>query len=205
MLSRFGFRCAAPVLAVLLLGGVGCGDRYMGRFQYKPNPYSTTLAGNVDGSSGPVQVLVSVLGVRETDDGKSAELVSTFVLENMAEQPVRFDPDTLALFSADLERFQDAVAKPSEPKDIKAGERHRVLARFEFPEGLLPEDLDMAGLSLRWTVDIAGEDLTRSTTFTRTYTPRYYSYRRTAYGNDSYRGEPDGLYYYDRRRAELSP
>lgn len=205
MLSRSGLRCAVPVLAVLLIGGVGCGDRYMGRFQYEPNPYSTTLAGDVDGSAGPVQVLVSVLGVRETKDGKSAELVSTFVLENMAEQPVRFDPNSLALFSADLERFQEPVTEPSEPTDIEAGERHRVLARFEFPAGMLPEDLDMAGLSLRWTVDIAGEDLTRSTTFTRTYTPRHYSYRRTAYGNDAYRGEPDGLYYHDRRRAELSP
>jgi len=197
MRSQVGLRCAVcGLMLTVLSGGLGCGDRYAGKFRYRPNPYATTVASKADGAAGPVEMLAAIRDVREVEDGEGATLHATLHLENLADRQVRFDPGSLALFSADLRRFGEPETTPSAEVTLDPGGSMKILARFPFPEGLKPEDVDMSGLNLRWTVQIGDEKLTRNSTFTRIHPRRYYTDPR--YGWGGYYGTGGGVYFRQR-------
>ena len=97
-------------------------------------------------------------------------------VDNTSPYQVTFDPAMLVLFSAGLERFAEPIARPAEPIDLAPGGSGMIDASFPFPETGTPEDMDLSGLNVRWTLVIDGESVTSSATFLRLPTGYYDRY-----------------------------
>ncbi len=154
-------------LALVILGG--CATTYDERYLYEPRlvDVETTVPGEAEGP--PVHTLVTVAGVRRADPDASlpASVEIRLRIENAGPAAVSFDPETLALFSADFTQFPAPITRPAEPLDIPPGQTGTIEVLFPFPGGRYPGDLDLGGLNLRWTLSIEGQPVTRSTTFNR--------------------------------------
>jgi len=173
-------------VAVGLAGGCSVYDsRYI--FDPAPAEVASSRAGTAD--EQPARTLVSILGVRRPD--KESDLPAgvdvRLRVDNTSPYHVLFDPSTLSLFSAGLEKFPDPVRYPPDPVDIEPGGRAVVDACFPFPEGTTPQDMDLSGLSVRWTLMIDGQPVTSSTGFSRQPAGYYDRYRhRVGVGYGAY-------------------
>lgn len=154
----------------VLLGGCATGlDR---NYRYHPRPYSAELSAPGDEADGAVRVLAAVAGLRrDPDRGPSVEV--TLRIDNETEQPVRFDPGSLQLSSADLQRFPEPETDPKETKAVKPNGSARITARFPFPGGKYPGGYDLGGLNLRYAVQIGERTVRKDVTFQRQREPFY--------------------------------
>ena len=173
MTARIG--SMSLVLAVAVVGGCSV---YDSRFAFDPSPVDVPASrpGSLDAE--PVRTLVTVLGVRRADDRSvlPAGVEVRLRVDNTSPYDVMFDPATLVLFSAGLERFADPIAIPAEPMNLAPGGSGMIDACFPFPETGTPDDMNLSGLNIRWTLVIDGEAVTSSATFLRLPTGYYDRY-----------------------------
>lgn len=154
------------VLAAALVGGCSV---YDSRYAFDPGPVDVPAARPGAPDAEPVRTLVTVLGVRRADD-RSATPPGVEIrlrVDNISPYQVTVDPATLVLLSAGLERFAEPITLPEEPIDLAPGGSGMIDARFPFPEARTPDDMDLSGLNVRWTLVIDGESVTSSATFVR--------------------------------------
>ncbi len=174
------YRAVILFTAVGLVGGCSV---YDSRYIFDPAPAQVASArpGTVDQEHA--RTLVSVLGVRrplkESDLPGGVEV--RLRVDNTGSYRVQFDSSTLSLFTAGLEQFPDPVLHPADAVDLGPGDSAVIDACFAFPEGKTSQDLDLSGLSVRWTLLIDGLPVTSSTGFSRQPTG-YYDRRRHRIG-----------------------
>ena len=165
--------CAAVALAV----SGGC-SVYDTRYLFEPRPLDVQSSKPGAAGAEPVRTLATVIGVRRRDSRSQipASVEVRLRVDNTSPFPVSFDPGSLALFSAGLEQFPDAIARPHDPVELSPGGTAVVEAFFPLPDGRYPSDLDLSGLNLRWTLEVDGEPVTSSASFIRLPTPYYDRY-----------------------------
>ena len=164
MTARIG--SMSLVLVVAVVGGCSV---YDSRFAFDPGPVDVPASRPGSPDAEPVRTLVTVLGVRRADD-RSAMPPGVDVrlrVDNTSPYQVTFDPAMLVLFSAGLERFAEPIVIPAEPIELAPGGSGMIDASFPFPEAGTPNDMDLSGLNVRWTLVIDGESVTSSATFER--------------------------------------
>ena len=135
--------------------------------------------------NGPT--LLSVIGVRRADnDSQLPRSVEVRLrVENTSPFRVKFDPGSVALFSAGLQRFPDPILHPPATADLGPGESVVMEAFFPFPDDESFSDFDLSGLNVRWTMDIDGHQITSSASFARlpqAYYDRYPNRIGVGYG-----------------------
>jgi hypothetical protein len=163
-LQRLGPQSLALVGAAVMLGGCSV---YNSRYVYAPRPIDVPAAKPGADDAEPARALVTVVGVRR-EDAESQLPASVEVrlrLENTSPFRLAFDPASLALISADLDRFPDPIVRPAGSIAVAPGGSAVVEAYFPFPDGRGPDDLDLSGLNVRWTVAVDGLDVTSSAGF----------------------------------------
>lgn len=160
---------------MLMLGGCSV---YNTRYAYTPAPVDVATTRPGDGDGGPVRTLISVIGVRREDPKSElpASVEVRFRVENTSSHPVTFDPATLTLYSAGLEPFPDPIVRPGGPIELPPDGVAVVEAYFPLAGDGHPSAHDLNGLNVRWTLDIDGEPVTSSASFTRRPVPYYERY-----------------------------
>jgi hypothetical protein len=162
-----------------LLATAGC-SVYDSRYVFGPGP-ADVAAFQPGSGEASVQVLVTVPGVRRADKkaGTPACVEVRLRLDNSSAAVATFDPRSLSLFSAGLERFPDPSVHPQQVVELAPGAFELVDACFPFPQGRRPSDMNLEGLNVRWEISFGGLPVTSSATFTRQPTGYYdrYPYR----------------------------
>jgi hypothetical protein len=181
------YRAVILFTAVGLAGGCSV---YDSRFIFDPAPadVASSKPGTVDEEHA--RTLVSVLGVRrplkESDLPAGVEV--RLRVDNTGSYRVQFDSSTMSLFTAGLEQFPDPVRHPADAVDLGPGDSAVIDAFFAFPEGKTSQDMDLSGLSVRWTLLIDEQPVTSSTGFSRLPTGYYDRHRhRVGVGYQAYR------------------
>ncbi len=153
--------------AALLAAGPAACSTYLAGYDYVPRPVDVELA---PGS----RVLVTVPGVRragkaglEAVDGAAVEV--QLQVDHGGPGVLVLGAEGLELTGGNLVRLEGPVTDPAAGLRVERGESARLVAFFTLPgrEGGATADLD--GLNLRITVEIDGQRVTRSATFTERY------------------------------------
>ncbi len=183
--------------AILGLSGMsavlgGCSG-YDHRYVFLPGPIDVEAA--VPGVEGvePARTLVSVVGVRKADPkaGLPESVEVRLRVENTSPVDIRFDPASLQLVSAGLERFPDPIVQPMRGVTLAPGESAQVDAWFPFRADERPTEMDLSGLNLRWTIVIEGQRVTSSASFQRRPDAYYDRYQhRVGVGFQGHYREP---------------
>jgi hypothetical protein len=149
------------------LAAAGC-SAYDSRYVFGPGPVDVPAA-RPGSEEGPVQVLVTVPGVRRADKkaGTPACVEVRLRLDNTSPAAATFDPRSLSLFSADLEQFPDPRVTPADSVQLPPGGHALVEACFPFPAGRSPGQMNLDGLNVRWEVAFDGQPVLSSATFVR--------------------------------------
>ncbi len=157
---------AIPALAAAAATLCGC-SVYDSRYLYEPRPVDVQTRKPGADDVEPARTLVTVVGVRREDSRSQlpASVEVRLRVENTSPFPVAFDPGSLALFSAGLERFPDPIVRPEGSITVAPAGSAVVEAFFPFPDGRDPDDLDLSGLNLRWTLEVGGHAVTSSASF----------------------------------------
>lgn len=163
------------VLVATVVGGCSV---YDSRFAFDPGPIDVPVSRPGSPETEPVRTLVTVLGVRRADENSSMPpgVEIRLRVDNTSPYQVTLDPAMLVLFSAGLERFADPIVLPAEPIDLAPGGSAMIDANFPFPDSGTPQDMDLSGLNVRWTLVIDGESVSSSATFQRLPTGYYDRY-----------------------------
>lgn len=152
-------------ISIIGIGLMGC-SAYDTHYKYEPHPADVPVS--VNGHSGPaVKALVTVMGLRR--ENKKLNIPTSVHVglrfENVSDQAVRFDPSSLVLVAADLDQFPSPTTIPSDPVEVEPGKVGQVEAYFPFPGGKYPGGFDLSGLNLRWTLEVGGQAVPGSATF----------------------------------------
>ena len=89
-------------------------------------------------------------------------------LENMGSTPAQLLTDSFSLYSADLQLFGSAMVVPAQAPPIPSGGSATFDIAFPLPDGRSPDDLNLRGLNMRWTVMFGDRRVTTGASFTRT-------------------------------------
>jgi hypothetical protein len=174
---RPGRRVALAGVAAMLCG---C-SVYNSRYVYAPRPVEVESVKPGADDAEPARTLVTVVGVRRDDEESQlpASVEVRLRVENTSPFPVAFDPGTLALFSAGLDRFPDPIVRPEGSVALEPAGSAIVEAFFPLPDGQRPSDLDLSGLNVQWTLEVGGHAVTSSASFLVLPTAYYdrYHYR----------------------------
>jgi hypothetical protein len=170
-------RCTSALVGVAVMLG-GC-SVYNSRYVYEPRPIDIEAPRPGADDAEPARTLVTVVGVRRADDKTQlpACVEVRLRVENTSPFSVAFDPESLVLFSAGLERFSNPIVRPEAPITIEPAGSAVVEAFFPFPEGRTLGELDLSGLNLRWSLQVGGQPVTSSASFVRlpnAYYDRYH-------------------------------
>jgi hypothetical protein len=150
------------LIAAMLAGGCSAYTEH----RYRPHPASSEITIGPATDAQPVQALATVVGVRKEGAREYPATVEVrFALENNTPVPVRFEPDSLELRGADLERFAPPIVVPDGPAVVPPGERATWTAHFPFAGRQVPGNHDLSGLNLRWRITVGDQPVTRSVSF----------------------------------------
>lgn len=158
------------VLIIGLLGSAGCRPSvYVRGYAFYPQPAAVEVLSRGGEQPSPLTVLISVLGVHKQDVRKNIpySVVLRLRFENTGSIPVVFDPRTLDLVTGTLQPFEPALPQPDLPVTIPPGRRITVSAKFPFPSGRTPSDMDLSHLRLRWEVTIDKYPVVQTAAFDR--------------------------------------
>lgn len=151
------------LLAVLMCSA--CSTYYNHTFLPAPLEVQQQVDGDPDSQA---RALVTIVGIRKPDSkaGTGARFELRMRLQNLGAKPVQLDLDTMSLVSADLVNFGQADARPA-PEPIAAGDEAVYDIAFALPDGHSPNDYNLAGVNLGWTVDFGEQRVTTGVTFER--------------------------------------
>ena len=179
-MSRWRIFLLVGVAALL----VGC-SVYDKRYAYKPMTATVEAPVAGAGGSGPPVTLVQIAGVRRADErsGLPASIEVRLKVHNASAAAVTFDPRTLVLSGAGIERFPDPVLRPLGVIALGPAETTEAEAFFPLPEAGEPEDLDLSALRVRWIIDVGGHAVNANADFELLPTAYYDRYpNRTGVG-----------------------
>ncbi len=174
----------------MMAAGLACGcSVYDSRYIFDPAPADVASARPGAADQEPARTLVSVVGVRRPD--KKSQLPAGVEIrlrvDNTSPYQVLFDSSSLVLTSAGMDRFPDPILHPADPVDLRPGDSAVIDACFPFPEGRTPQDMDLSGLGVRWTLVIDGQPVTSNAGFSRQPTGYYDRHRnRVGVGFQAY-------------------
>lgn len=128
--------------------------------RYQPAPLEVKVESEHD-PNAQMRVLVSVLGIQRSDDSAHLRLR----LEKTGTRPARLVAESLSLLTADLTAFGKPTVTPepavlSEPDAVATYD-----VAFPKPAGKKLDELDVAGLNLKLTIDFDGLPVTSGATF----------------------------------------
>jgi len=156
------------LLSSCLLGCASYGD-----VRFRPNPMDVRVARSED-TPRLASALVSVRGIEKASEGSegegSWEIVVRIRIENEADGELSFPAGESELLDGGLSPFSAPRVSRLEPASddslrLAPGETGVFDLRFPFPPGRGPEEVDLSGLSLRWSVEVDGALLRVSSLF----------------------------------------
>jgi hypothetical protein len=155
------------LVPLALLLAVGCSSHYPHVFYPAPLEVEQGIEGNPQAQA---RALVSILGIRRPDKklGRTAQVEVRLRLENLGATPLELVADSLTLVAADLRAFDGALLRP-EPDPIPQDGVRVYDLLFPFPSGEGPDDYDLKGINLGWSVDFGGQRVKTGVTFERAY------------------------------------
>jgi hypothetical protein len=177
---------------------------YDSRFAFEPAPHGTTVT-RKDNDEAAARVLASVVGVRraDSDTQRPREIETRVRVENVGQEPITFDPQSLVLVTADLVELQPTLVEPPSIPEIPPGGDATVTAYFPVPGGGGSYDArTLAGLDMRWHLRIGARPVSGNSQFRMRADAYYASYYYYPY--PSYYGYPyhhPWHYPYYRRRG----
>jgi hypothetical protein len=133
----------------------GC-SVYDTRYAYKPMTATVEAPVPGAGGTGPPVTLVQIVGVRRADERSQlpASVQVRLKVQNASATAVAFDPASLVLAGAGIDRFPDPVLRPAEVTALAPAESAEFEAYFPLPGGREPGDLDLSALRVRWQLDV---------------------------------------------------
>lgn len=157
---------SAFATVLLLVALTGC-STYDTRYAFEPRPAEAPLR-TPEGVT-VAQMLTSVVGVRRAvpAEGVGAAVEVRVRIDNVSDRPMRFDPGSLTLLSADLRDFPRPHVDPAGIVDVTRETPVDLVAFFPIPDDSSQPPMDLSGLSLRWAVVVEGTTLPGSLTFER--------------------------------------
>jgi len=160
--NRLRLLClAAPCLAT------ACSVPRWYDYGFSPSPNEIEVPSPGD-SSADLRVLVTILGIARGQEKQPDQVEVRMRMENMGSTPARLITDSFALYSADLQLFGPAVVVPHDVPPVPAGGSATVDIAFPLPDGRGPDDMNLRGLNMRWTVAFGDRHVTTGATFSRT-------------------------------------
>jgi hypothetical protein len=136
-------------------------------YGFSPTPNETQVQSPEDGGV-QLRVLTTILGISRGDDGKPDRVEARMRIENLGTTTVQLLTDKLALYSADLQVFGAPEVLPPQVPPVPAGGNTTIDLAFPLPDGRNPEQMNLRGLQLSWTVQYGDQHVTSGASFTRT-------------------------------------
>jgi hypothetical protein len=115
-----------------------------------------------------VRALVTILGIMKGYSGAPDRIEVRMRLENIGGTPARLEPDSFSLVTADLQVFEHPELEPPETPVLQPGDVAAVDVAFALPLGKRPENFNLRGITLDWTMDFNGVRQRSSVPFSRT-------------------------------------
>lgn len=163
------------LLSAGLLGLAACTSPYYDH-RFQPAPLEAEVSTQAV-PEAQLRALITVLAIERGKDKVPDRAIVRFRLENLGSVPAKLDVPTLSLVSADLMAFDPPAELSGECGDIEPGKDAVCDFAFPLPRGLHPDQLDLSGLNLRFTVLFKEHRVTHGATFRRVdwlyYDPYY--------------------------------
>lgn len=146
---------------------------YDTRYRFEPMPVESDVV-TADNSAVLARGLVSVVGLRKADEeaGLPASMELRLHAENPGSAPFILEAGAARLYTADLKPFPAPAVDPQGDPEVAGGAAASVTLYFPLPDGSSASDLNLGGLSLRWSVRRGPDSTATNATFTRA-TPVY--------------------------------
>jgi hypothetical protein len=150
----------------LLLGALagGCRSTY---YDARFGPVTQEVRLATEDGQGQARALVSVRGVRRSQEGEPACAELRLRLENLGTRAFLLEQPSLELLCGDLLPFGPARVLSNEAPQVTPGTAGIYELRFPMPGGRSPDEVNFSGLNLRFTLDFEGERVTAGTPFER--------------------------------------
>jgi len=136
-------------------------------YGFSPSPNEIEVPSPGD-SNADLRVLVTILGIARGADKQPDRVEVRMRMENMGATAAQLVPDSFSLYSADLQLFGPPIVVPSEPPPVPSGGSATFDIAFPLPDGRGPDDMNLRGLNMRWTVMFGDRRVTTGATFART-------------------------------------
>jgi len=155
------------ILIAMGLGLAGCGP-YAAKHHYLPQPGHVAFDASATEQRPDARAVVTVIGILRSlpDEPKRKGVELRLRLENLSEQPIRFDPGQSVLLDAALSALPGPIEAPK-PVTLERGQERAVTLVYRLPESTASRGDALKGLNLRLTLDVSGNPITRSITFHR--------------------------------------
>ena len=174
------FLARATSISVLsFLAACNSSPFYEHRFQ--PAPYEAQVASDAVAGS-QIRALVTILGLERANDGAPYRAIARFRLENLGTVPATVEMDAFQLVSADLQAFGPPTVVSAAAPEIAPGGAAVFDVALPLPQGRRPSEVDLSGLSLRFTVAFGDHKVTASASFQRSDWRYYDEYPRWQVG-----------------------
>ncbi len=144
------------LLAALVLVGCSglsaCSTYYSG-YYYEPRPAMIAMDRGVDPPNEQARVLATIIGVRRADDEallpESIEV--RMRIHNATSTTLSYDLSAFTLVAADMTEFSNPILRPPATWTVPPQDTLVLDAYFEFPDDRTRKDVDLSGLTLRWS------------------------------------------------------
>lgn len=170
-------RIFAAVMLVWCSGLSACSTYHAG-YYYEPRPAMITLDRDLERPNEQARVLATVIGVRRADDEavlpESIEV--RMRIDNATSTTLSYDLSAFTLVAADMTEFSNPILRPPATWTVAPQDSVVFDAYFEFPDDRTRRDVDLSGLTLRWSGRFDQDLVEGSVPFQRLR--EYYPYHR---------------------------
>lgn len=166
----------------------GCSEPYLSGYNYVPQPAVVNVAKKGAQNEIPLTVLASIVGIRNADSQHHVPYAIEVQLqfENNGPVQVVFNPSSIEMVTGTLAPFPPPQVEPPGTMVLSPGDRRQISAIFPLGMNVNPDQMNLANLRLRWTVEVNGYRVDQTALFERT--PAGYSANSSA--------PPAGAYTY---------
>ena len=140
------------ILAVAGCRSSSSSSPYVAGYRFQPQPAMVAILTREQKTA--VNVLVSVIGIRQAEQNNPASAEVRIRLENKGDVPAVFDPLSMSMVSGSLQPFGPPQVNPPQPVQIAPGQSMTLTALFPLPPGLDVKTMELNFLRLEWEVQI---------------------------------------------------
>ena len=139
---------------------------YYDEYRFGPSPSAATvLAPRTDEPAA--RVLATVAGIRRPAEGRPAEVEVRLRVENLGAHDVRLVGDDLVLVTGALTELPVERIEEGPDAFVAPHSAATIAAYFPLPPDADPDDYDLRGIDVRWTLELDGRRVTGSAGFER--------------------------------------